>query len=100
MASTFKAQLNPQAIGEINAAMREHSKSLSPGTVVGWLSTAGTLLSEYLPDFLEVLKALSSVSGTKPSVAMFFRKGAEMFQDSPEPDIKGTGPVDEEPKGS
>ena len=82
-----KVALNPQAIGEINAACREHNKSLSPGAVVGWLATAGTLLSDYLPDFLEVLKALSAVTGTKPSVAMFFRKGAEMFQDSPEPDL-------------
>lgn len=94
----LKCHLNPQAVSEINAACREHSKSLSPGTVVGWLSSAGSIISEYLPDFLQVLAALSTVTGTKPTVAMFFRKGAEMFQDSPEPDIKG--PVSGEPAGS
>jgi hypothetical protein len=77
--------LDVEGINMFCKKLAGNKRALPSGTgIAAWFSTAGTLLNEYLPTILQVLQSLATATGTKPTIAQFFEKGAEMFQVSPE----------------
>lgn len=84
----MEVRLSPGLVESINLEVNktQPKKSLpSAAATIAWLTNIGGLISEYLPQFLAVLKALSAVTATQPTIAEFFAQGNAMFNPAGKP---------------